>query len=68
MAVSYSEYGDRLLNQIVMAGSHDAGIDTGKKNVKTQDVNLLNQAIYGVRVFDLRVKGHATGTDPITHH
>jgi hypothetical protein len=50
----------KRLNEIVMAGSHDAGITAGAANVQTQAQNILGQAISGSRVFDIRIK--AVGT------
>ncbi|HZT36601.1 MAG TPA: hypothetical protein VFA28_01795 [Bryobacteraceae bacterium] len=52
----YSDLGlQKRLNEIVIAGSHDAAITAGKSNVKTQDLNVLQQAVAGVRFFDLRI-------------
>ncbi len=52
----YYELGpDKQLNEIVIAGSHDAGITSGDTNVKTQSLNIGEQAHAGVRVFDLRI-------------
>lgn len=51
----YSLGGDKQLNDIVFAGSHDAGITSGGKNVQTQNLNIFEQAQAGVRIFDLRV-------------
>jgi hypothetical protein len=45
----------KQLNEIVMAGSHDAGITGGGANVQTQDKDIKGQAAAGVRVFDLRI-------------
>jgi hypothetical protein len=54
--IKYYELGpDKRLNEIVMAGSHDAGITGGGANVQTQSVNIYGQAHAGVRVFDLRI-------------
>ena len=54
--VNYFELGgDKQLNEIVFAGSHDAGITSGGKNVKTQSLDIEGQALAGVRIFDLRV-------------
>ena len=54
--VTYFELGrDKQLNEIVVAGSHDAGITSGGGNVKTQALNIGGQARAGVRVFDLRI-------------
>jgi hypothetical protein len=61
--VTYYELGaDKRLNEIVVAGSHDAGITSGKDNVKTQDLDIGGQARAGVRVFDLRVTAAAVHT------
>jgi hypothetical protein len=58
----YSDLGgDKQLNEIVIAGSHDAGITTGAGNAQTQNVDILGQAIAGVRFFDIRVAAFATG-------
>jgi len=54
--VTYYELGrDKQLNEIVVAGSHDAGITSGGSNVRTQSLELGDQAKAGVRVFDLRI-------------
>ena len=54
--INYYHLGaDRQLNDIVMAGSHDAGITGGASNVQTQDLDIRGQAEAGVRVFDLRI-------------
>jgi hypothetical protein len=53
---------DLQLNQIVMAGSHDAGITGGGKNAKTQDMDIRGQALFGARVFDLRVTAGAVAS------
>ncbi|MBI3380505.1 MAG: hypothetical protein HY019_00735 [Aquabacterium sp.] len=54
--ISYYQLGaDKRLNEIVMAGSHDAGITSGASNVQTQDLDIRGQAEAGVRVFDLRI-------------
>lgn len=46
---------DAVLNTIVMAGSHDAGITQGGGNAKTQKLDIYQQADAGVRLFDLRI-------------
>jgi hypothetical protein len=46
---------DKKLNEIVMAGSHDAGITAGGGNVQTQSRDIHGQAVAGVRIFDLRI-------------
>jgi hypothetical protein len=54
--VNYFELGgDKQLNEIVFAGSHDAGITSGDENVKTQSLDIEGQARAGVRIFDLRI-------------
>jgi hypothetical protein len=54
--ITYFELGrDKKLNEIVVAGSHDAGITSGGGNVKTQSLDIGDQAKAGVRVFDLRI-------------
>jgi hypothetical protein len=57
----YDLGGDTQLNEIVMAGSHDAGITAGGANVQTQSLDIAGQALAGVRVFDLRVAAAASG-------
>jgi hypothetical protein len=60
MTIQYSNLGmHRQLNQIVMAGSHDAGINQGMAHVKTQGLNIGEQAAAGVRVFDIRIAAQA---------
>lgn len=71
--LKYIELGsDKQLNEIVFAGSHDAGITEGSGHAQTQTLDIYEQAIAGVRFFDVRVaaKGdsmnlrafHAPGT------
>lgn len=52
--------GGMPLNRIVMAGSHDAGINAGKWYARTQSHDIKAQAKAGVRLFDLRIAA-ATG-------
>ena len=47
--------GHKKLNEIVFAGSHDAGITGGGSNIQTQHLHIGEQAAAGVRLFDLRV-------------
>lgn len=47
--------GGAVLNTIVMAGAHDAGITKGGGNARTQKLNIRQQAVAGVRLFDLRI-------------
>jgi hypothetical protein len=54
--ITYFSVGkDKQLNEIVVAGSHDAGIASGGGNVRTQSQDIGGQAKAGVRVFDLRI-------------
>lgn len=54
--ISYYGLGpDKRLNEIVFAGSHDAGITSGASNIKTQGFDILQQARAGVRIFDIRI-------------
>ena len=60
--IRYYDLGpDKQLNEIVMAGSHDAGITEGGSNVQTQTLDIAGQALAGVRLFDLRVAAEAAG-------
>jgi hypothetical protein len=59
--IKYSDLGaHRRLNEIVMVGSHDAGITGGDKNAQTQTLDIGQQARAGVRFFDLRIAAFAT--------
>lgn len=60
----------KQLNEIVVAGSHDAGITGGASNVQTQDRNIRDQARAGVRVFDIRIKAVGSKSQPLlkTYH
>jgi hypothetical protein len=59
--VTYYELGKRKqLNQIVVAGTHDAGITSGGKGVQTQSLDILGQALAGVRFFDIRIAAAVT--------
>jgi hypothetical protein len=60
----------RLLSQITMPGSHDAGIFTdeatskgmvSKSSAVCQDVNVYEQCIAGSRFFDIRLKASSDG-------
>ena len=60
--IKYLDLGaDRTLNDIVMAGSHDAGITAGESNAQTQVLDIGEQARAGVRFFDIRVAAFSTG-------
>lgn len=54
--------GNKRLCDIVVAGSHDAGITSGDANVQTQNHNIFEQAQAGVRVFDLRIAAMKTSS------
>ncbi len=62
--INYYDLGEgKQINEIVFAGSHDAGITSGKDYVQTQSIDILEQARAGVRLFDLRIAAaKATGT------
>lgn len=62
MIIRYTDLGaDLQLNEVVIAGSHDAGITSGGHNVQTQDRDIFDQACAGVRFFDIRIAAFATG-------
>jgi len=54
--------GSKRLCDIVVAGSHDAGITSGDANEQTQDLDIFDQARAGVRVFDLRIAATKTSS------
>ena len=60
MGDMFPEIGYKTLRDIVLPGSHDAGMYCGESadylSGKTQDQNLYQQLQGGVRYFDLRVK------------
>ena len=59
--INYYELGkNRKLHEIVVAGSHDAGITSGDSGVQTQTLNIAEQAVAGVRFFDVRVAAAVT--------
>lgn len=55
--VTYDAYRDKKLNEVIMLGSHDAGITKGNANTRTQIGGILAQANAGARFFDVRVAG-----------
>ena len=55
---------NKQLNEIVVAGSHDAGITAGGGNVRTQARDIAGQAKAGVRVFDLRIAAATVASTP----
>lgn len=66
MPANYLEpFANKRLNEVIIPGSHDAGIyGKGKNNVITQSLNILQQAAAGVRFFDLRIATQKTGIGP----
>lgn len=61
-AIQYSALGKhKKVNEIVMAGSHDAAITSGGIRVQTQERSIHAQAYRGVRIFDIRISGQRTG-------
>ena len=56
MPLLYSKLGmHKHLNEIGMAGSHDAAINEGDVNERTQSLDIRHQASAGVRFFDVRI-------------
>eukprot|EP01032_Pedospumella_encystans_P024251 gene24251-27433_t len=56
--ISYYDLGpDKKLNEVVMAGSHDAAVTMGDANTQTQDLDIFDQAVAGARLFDIRITG-----------
>jgi hypothetical protein len=60
MLTYYGLGATRKLNEIVVAGTHDAGITSGGSGVQTQTLNILEQALAGVRFFDIRIAAAVT--------
>jgi hypothetical protein len=51
-----SNYQNLRLNEVIIPGSHDAGVYTlNSANVQTQDLDIDSQANAGCRFFDLRI-------------
>ncbi|HEY0928984.1 MAG TPA: hypothetical protein VGE27_03600 [Gemmatimonas sp.] len=70
MAIRYMDLGGgKRVNEIVMVGTHDAGImgQEMKDNVQTQTLNIGQQAIAGVRFFDIRVAATTINVDGVKH-
>lgn len=56
--INYYELGpDKKLNEVVIAGSHDAAVTFGSANTQTQDLDIYDQATAGARLFDIRITG-----------
>lgn len=67
--VTYYELGKhRKLNEIVMAGTHDAGITGGGSGVQTQVLDIGGQAREGVRFFDIRVAARVRSEKSASGH
>jgi len=61
-AIQYSALGGtKKVNEIVMAGSHDAAITSGGARAQTQERSIYAQAYRGVRIFDVRIAGQRVG-------
>ena len=57
--------GAKRLHEIVMVGTHDAGINQpGHGNVQTQTLDIAGQASAGVRFFDLRIAAAKSAPGP----
>lgn len=66
MPVNYYSLGpDKQLNEVVIAGSHDAGITKGGGATQTQGLDIGEQAAEGVRVFDLRIAAAVVKTSGV---
>jgi hypothetical protein len=60
-----ANFQNKELNEIVIPGSHDAGLyGAGKDNIITQKVNVGGQALAGIRFFDLRIATEKSGFGP----
>ena len=53
--IDYSSYSDKRLNEVILLGSHDAGITKGGINARTQKEGIGAQAANGARFFDIRI-------------
>lgn len=59
MTARLNAYANKRLNEIVFPGSHDGGIYLhAKTNVQTQKLDIQQQAMAGIRFFDIRVAVH----------
>jgi hypothetical protein len=57
-----SDFQQKRLNEVVIPGSHDAGIyGNGWSNIVTQNLDIDGQAMAGVRFFDLRIASEKKG-------
>lgn len=56
-----SPYRNLRLNEVIIPGSHDAGVYTANRdNVQTQALDIAGQANAGCRFFDLRIATYKT--------
>lgn len=70
MAIRYMDLGGgKQLNDIVIVGTHDAGIlGAGMSaNVQTQNLDIGQQAAVGVRFFDIRVAATSVSVNGVKH-
>lgn len=67
MAITYyEEYKNKKLNEVVLLGSHDAGIDKGNSNTRTQTEGIKGQAMKGARFFDLRIAAFSNSSGTVS--
>ncbi len=62
----YDEYHNKRLCEVVFLGSHDAGIDKGNANTKTQTEGIGAQARKGARFFDLRIAAFSNRSSSVS--
>lgn len=62
----YDEYHNKRLCEVVFLGSHDAGIDKGNANTKTQTEGIGAQARKGARFFDLRIAAFSNRSSTVS--
>lgn len=64
----YQDYAAKKLNEVVLLGSHDAGINDGNANTKTQTEGIGAQALKGARFFDLRIAAFFAPSGNVSMH
>lgn len=62
----YEEYSRKRLCEVVLLGSHDAGIDKGNANTRTQSEGIGAQARKGARFFDLRIAAFSNRSNSVS--
>lgn len=62
----YDEYSNKRLCEVVLLGSHDAGIDKGNTNTRTQSEGIGAQARKGARFFDLRIAAFSNSSGTVS--